>query len=105
MAKVELRIKALFLLLSFIGVQLVSIACTFFNLSNEVSHIEVGQENHHHDHEHHHQNAGAISHPLGMNSHNNYQAKKKTYKRKSPPNTTGVSTLFTSPTTTNSEYI
>lgn len=54
MVEVGLRIKALFLLLSFLGVQLVSIACAFINLAHEVSHAQVGQEKHHHDHAHHH---------------------------------------------------
>jgi hypothetical protein len=48
-----IRIKAFFLLLSFLGVQLISIACNFINLAHEVSHAETTHEKHHHDHTHH----------------------------------------------------
>ncbi|MBL4709113.1 MAG: hypothetical protein JKY48_11820 [Flavobacteriales bacterium] len=50
--KKGIKLKAFFLLLSFLGVQFISIACTLINLSHQVIHEVSTHEPHHHEHEH-----------------------------------------------------
>ncbi len=47
-----IKLKAFFLLFSFLGVQFISIACTLINLSHQVIHEVSANESHHHHHEH-----------------------------------------------------
>ena len=51
---IVVRIKAFFLLFSFLGVQLISLGCTITNLVHEYTHSQSATEQHHHDHSHDH---------------------------------------------------
>lgn len=48
-----LRIKVFFLLLSFLGVQLISMGCTIINMAHEYAHSKIATEENHQDHSHH----------------------------------------------------
>jgi len=48
-----IRIKAFFLLLSFLGVQIISMGCTIVNMAHEYAHSKIATEENHQDHSHH----------------------------------------------------
>lgn len=53
MLELRLRIKALFLLLSFLGVHIISMSCTIINLAHEYAHSKIATEENHPNHSHH----------------------------------------------------
>jgi len=54
MIKLKHKLFALLLLLSFLGVQLISIGCTLINFSHQVSHSINSKSETNHGHAHHH---------------------------------------------------
>ena len=53
MLEMRLRIKALFLLFSFLGVQIISMGCTIINMAHEYAHSKIATEEKHQGHSHH----------------------------------------------------
>ena len=59
MQETSVKIKAVFILLCFLGVQLISIACSIGNFAHDLSHTQNSTETHkHHQHEHANENDG-----------------------------------------------